>query len=249
MNPNPAPPPKSKPAAKPAAATPAPTAKRFVLDSKNLRLLLLAALALSVVLFIATFVLGSSILSSESQKMVDLKVKSQTAQTQLDNLEKAKKQVDKYSFFKQVAATVIPSDKDQADDIVEINKMADQAGIAIQSITFPPSSLGLGAAGLPVASSSSATNATASKTISQAKPVTGIPGLYSLELDIAPESDTNTPPSKLITYDKMLDFLSRIENNRHTAQISKVEIQPTGASASSNKGFSFSLSINVFIKP
>jgi hypothetical protein len=248
MNPNPAPP-KPKAPPKPAAPAPASAPKRLVLDSKNLRIVLMAALALSVVLFIATFILGGSILSSESKKMVDLKVKNQTAQTQLDNLEQAKKQVEKYSFFKQVAATVIPNDKDQADDIVEINKMANLAGIAIQSITFPPSTLGLGISGLPAATTPAVTSPTASKAISQAKPVTGIPGLYSLELDIAPESDTNTPPSKLITYNKMLDFLSRIENNRHTAQITQVEIQPNGAAASSNKGFSFTLSINVFIKP
>jgi type II secretory pathway pseudopilin PulG len=243
---NPAPPAK-KPGAKPSASPPLPQpAKRVTLNSKNFRLVLLGVLSLSVMLFAVIAILGTSILSSESKKMVALKVKNQTAQAQLDNLEQARKQVDKYSFFKQVAATVIPNDKNQADDIVEINKMADQAGINISSINFPPSTLGGGVTVTP----QDATSATStSKAISQAKPVSGLPGLYSLELDLQPESDTNTPPSKQITYNKMIDFLNRIENNRHTAQITKIEIQPSGAAANSNKGFSFNLSINVFIKP
>jgi Tfp pilus assembly protein PilO len=243
MNPTPAPKPVAKPAAPPSPPQPG---KRFALNSKNLRLILLGSLVLSVILFVAVAVLGTSILSSESKKMVDLKVKNQTAQAQLDNLEQAKKQVEKYSFFKQVAATVIPNDKNQAEDIVEINKMANQAGLNISSINFPPSTLG---GGVSVAPQDATSTSSTTKAISQAKTVAGIPGLYSLQLDLQPESDVNTPPSKQITYAKMIDFLDRIENNRHTAQISKIEIQPSGAAASSNKGFSFTLSINVFIKP
>jgi hypothetical protein len=243
MNPTQPPP---KPAAKPTAPPPPPQpAKRFVLNSKNLRLILLSALGLSVILFAAVTILGSTILSSESKKMVGLKVKSQTAQAQLENLEQAKKQVQKYFFFKQVAATVIPNDKNQASDIVEIFKIADQAGINIESIKFPTSTLG----GTTAAPQDATSAASTSKAISQAKPVTGIPGLYSLELDLQPEDDSHTPPSRQITFDKMIDFLSRIENNRHTAQITSITILPGGSAAGGNQGFSFNLSINVFIKP
>jgi hypothetical protein len=238
-----------KNAAKPTApsAAPPPKPKRglkdFKLDSKNLRLLLMGGVVLSVVLFLAVALLGLSVLSSKSKELVDLKVQSQTTDKQLSSLEVSKKQVEKYSYFKGVAKTVIPSDKDQAAAVLEIFQTADAAGISIQSITFPASTLGLStstSATQDATSSSSAQNA-----ITQAKPVSGIPGLYSLELTITPESGANVPASKQITYPKMLDFLKRIEQSRHTAQITQFNIQP----GNGNQSLSFTLTINIFIKP
>lgn len=249
MNPTPATPPKhSQPVPAPAAPEPKKT-RQFKLNSKSLRLILLSSLAVSVLLFIFVLFIGLSALGKQSHKMVDLKVESQKADAQLANLEKAKKQVDKYSYFKEVTKTVIPSDKNQATSVVEINNMAQKSGINIQSITFPASTLGLttGTTTATAQQDATATNSS-TKAISQAKPVTNIPGLYSLELIITPQSDANTPPSKVVTYAKMLDFLRRIENNRHTAQITDVSITPATAAGSSGN-LTFTLSINIFIKP
>jgi len=240
-------------APKPITQKPAESKKpKFKLNfnSRTIRLLLIAGIALLVVIFLATTAVGLSILKSKSNSMVELKVKSQTADLQLSNLEKAKKQVQKYAYFKDVAKTVIPSDKNQAEDIVEINRVANEAGISIQSITFPTSTLGL-TTSTTSATTTDATSSSSSKTaISQAKPVTGIPGLYSLELTITPESASSAPASKQLTYAKMLDFLNRIENNRHTAQITEVDITPAGTGNSVlGSGFTFVLKLNIFIKP
>lgn len=213
------------------------------LDSKKLRWILLGLLAISVIGFFVIMLAGLSVLSAESQRMVELKVKSQTADAQLSNLEQTKIDVDKYSYFKDVAKTVIPNDKDQATAVLEINKMANASGILLQSITFPASTLGLRTTtAAPQDATSSSSTSTA---ISQAKPVSGIPGLYSLELTITSESGGNIPPNKQVTYAKMLNFLSRIENNRHTAQITEVNIQP----ATRDESLGFRLVINIFIKP
>lgn len=208
------------------------------LDNKRLRLILLGSLGFSVLLFLIVMVRGLSVLSSKSQELVSLKVQSQTADAQLSNLEQTKKDVEKYSYFKSVAQTVIPNDKDQAEAILEINQMAKATGISIQSITFPASTLG------PSTGTADATSSS-SKAISQAKPVSGIPGLYSLQLTITPDNSATLPASEQVTYAKMLDFLDRIEKNRHTAQITQVTVQPPTA----NLSFGFSLVINVFIKP
>jgi hypothetical protein len=216
----------------------------MTLNSKNLRAVLLGLLGLSIILFIAIIFLGLSALGTESRHMVELKVQSQTADGQLSNLEQSKKDIEKYSYFKDVAKSVIPNDKDQAEAVLEINQMADAAGLSIQSITFPASTLGA----LPVTSSTTqdaTASSSSSAAISQAKPVSGIPGLYSLELTITPETGISVPPEKQVSYAKILDFLNRIENNRHTAQITDVNIQP----ASNNQSLSFALSINIFIKP
>lgn len=234
---------------KPAPEKSSPRARRqFKMDSKNLRYILMAALGLSVVLFGAITLLGLSLLGKESQSLVDLKVQSQTADAQLSNLEQAKKQVEQYSYFKDVAKSVIPNDKDQAASVIEINDMAQESGIVIQSITFPASNLGLTTSTVSSTAQDATKSSSTAKAISQAAPVVGIPGLYSLALTITPDS-TITAPSKAITYAKMLDFLSRIENNRHTAQITDVSISPANSTSSTSDNLNFTLTINIFIKP
>jgi hypothetical protein len=212
------------------------------LNSKNLRMILICALALSILIFVITMSMGLSKLGEKSRAMVKLKVENQTTNDRLNNLEQAKKEVEKYAYFKQVAKTVIPSDKNQAQTILEINQMAKQAGIGIQSITFPASTLGTGAAAVKTDATKTSSASTA---ITQAKPVPGIAGLYSLQLIIAPESGKDVSAGRQVTYPKMLDFFKRIENNRHTAQITQISIQP----ATDSQALSFTLIINIFIKP
>lgn len=213
-------------------------------DSKTLRLVLLGGLVGMVVAFFVVLFLGLSFLSSQSRKMVGLKVQSQTDETLLSNLEETKKQVEKYDYFKTAAQDVIPNDKDQAAAVLEINQLAANAGIAIQSITFPASNLGLSVSALGTSSPAASAGASA-PAISQAVPVAGIPGLYSLQLTITPQTGSGLPPNLQITYPKMLSFIEGIENNRRTAQITAVSVQPD----SQSQGFNFSLTINIFIKP
>lgn len=224
------------------------------MNSQRFRYVLLAALGLCVIVFMMLCVMGLSMLRSESDKMVQLKLENRTADAQLANLNVSKKEIEKYSYFKSVAATVIPNDKDQAKAVLDIFQLADQAGISIQSITFPSSNLGLRSV-TPTTSSSSSTSPSASavasdsssKLISQARPVTGIPGLYSIQLTITPETGPQVPAAKQVSYSKVLDFLRRIENNRRTAQITQINIQPVGSAGS--KEINFSLTVNIFIKP
>lgn len=221
-----------------------PSRRGLEINSKNLRWLLIAALIVSVVIFLAVIMLGMSALTHESQNMADLKAKSQAVNDELLNLEQSKKDVEKYAYFKDVAQTVIPKDKDQAKAVLDIFQFAQDAGIRIQSITFPSSNLG------GRTSSSATRDATSSSSISaaitQAKPVSGIPGLYSLPLTITPQTSSTLPPNLTVTYPKILKFLKSIENNRRTAQITSIVIQPP---SDIGKSLSFTLTINIFIKP
>ena len=220
---------------------------------QRFRLILLGIFAACSLVFVVLCIMGLSALGSESKKVVDLKLKNQTADTQLTNLAVSKQEVEKYSYFKTIASTVIPTDKNQAEAVLEIFKLASQAGISIQSITFPNSSLGsttplstvpsTGSVSTPVA----ATTPSTQKIISQSTPVVGIPGLYSVQLIITPETGAQLPTAQQVTYPKMLDFLSRIENNRRTAQITQVNIQPLSTDGGSQ--INFSLTVNIFIKP
>ena len=176
--------------------------------------------------------------------MVDLKSKNHMAEAQLSDLEISRKQIEKYSYFKSVAASVVPDDKDQAQAVLDISQMADQSGILLQAITFPTSTLGLKS----TSSSSSSSSLTSKNAISQAIPVKGSPGLYSLQLTITPRVDPDVPFNRQVTYAKIVDFLRRIENDRRTAQITQLTIQPPSDTSGSNQ-INFTLILNIFIKP
>jgi hypothetical protein len=209
------------------------------MSSKMMRLLLIGALGLTAVAFIVITLGSFSMLSRQSQKLVDLKLQNHTAETQLSLLPEAKKQVDQYGYFNDVAKTVLPSDKNQAQAVSDIYEMAGDSGIAIQDLTFPASTLG--------SSSASGTSAATTPTkavISQAAPVTGINGLYSIPLTITPQTGAKVPADKKVTYAKFLTFLQHIEKNRRTAQITKVDVTPAD-----NGDFNFVITVNLFIKP
>lgn len=206
------------------------------MSSRTMRWLLVTGLAVIGVVFIAILFGSFSMLNRQSQKLVDLKLQNHVADTQLVHLPDVKKQVATYGFFNDVAKTVLPADKDQAQAVSDIYQMASDSGIAIQELTFPASSLG--------GTTSSASNTSAKTVISQATPVSGINGLYSIPLTISPQTGASVPADKKVTYDKFLTFMKHIENNRRTAQITKIDVTPT-----STGDFNFVITVNLFIKP
>jgi hypothetical protein len=225
-------------------------------NSQKLKLMLLGSLALCVIVFLAVCFAGLSALEKKSQNMVTLKQQSQDLDAQTQSLNIAKKEVAKYKYFNDIANTIIPNDKDQVEAVAEILQMADQSGILLQNVSFPTSTLG--ATGVSGSSASSAATTApaagaatqkASNLISQAKPVTGIPGLYSIEVVVSPETGDKVPASKLTNYNKMIAFLSKIEHDQRTAQITQVSIQPPKVGDTSNTSFTFTFNINIFIKP
>lgn len=227
------------------------------MSGKKARNILFALLGLGIVLFVAISFVGTSILSKKSREMVDLKVKSAVIDAQLINLSQAKKDVEKYKSFNNIAASVIPKDKNQVQAIADIFQIAKESGIALQSVSFPNSNLGskkpATKAGTTDTNSTtkqpaSATTSTQSA-ISQAKPFSAVPGLYSLELTITPQVGDTVPPPQQVTFPKFIDFLSSIENNRRTAQITRVSIQPVNSAGGTTDLINFTLVLNVFIKP
>lgn len=217
------------------------------MNSKRLRMILLACLGSMALFFVLNYAVGMSLLSKKSQKMVSLKSENKALEAQLISLAQAKREVQQYSYFKDVAKSVIPNDKDQAQAVIDIIRMANESGIVIQSITFPSSTLGGPLSATPAQGAAAAAPNTAASATSQAKAVPGIAGLYSLELTIAPSVSPDLPANKRVTYPKMIDFLQRIERNRRTAQIINVNIEPP--KSSEDQTMNFTLIINIFMKP
>src|SRR4029078_105994 len=104
---------------------------------------LLGILGLLILLFIALSYLGFSQIHKKGQQVTDLKLQNIVLDSQIENLVQAKKEISQYVYFKSIANSVIPNDKDQAQAVLDITHMAQQSGILIQNITFPSSNLGV----------------------------------------------------------------------------------------------------------
>jgi hypothetical protein len=117
-------------------------------------------------------------------------------------------------------------------------KIAGDSGIKLGAISFPASTLGQA---VPKANpSDKAAPKTSTPPVTQVKPVDNIPGVYVMEINI--QQDANSP----VSYDRLIDFLSRLEQNRRTAQVTSVTVQPNTQNRSL---LTFSLVLNIYLKP
>lgn len=192
---------------------------------------MIVATVISVLLLGGIVYLGNASLKEESAKLVDLKATNQTLETQQTNLITAKRDLEKYSDLEEITQEIVPQDKDQALAVREIVTLAEQSGFVLESINFPQSNLG--------STSTDKKGASTNNTITQAVPVAGIKGVYSLEAVITPKG--------VLPYAQFLDFLTKLENNRRTAQVTSVKIEP--ATGGNTEFISFRLNVNLFLKP
>jgi hypothetical protein len=190
----------------------------------------------------------NQLLTTRANKVTSLKAKSLAlAQEQL-SLTKSKEEIKQYASLQKITQTVVPEDKDQAESVREIVNIAAANGISLETINFPASTLGFIAGGGSTSSTPSATttpspaasaNSSASR-LSQLTPVKNIPGVYDLLITV--QSDPNKP----VKYSLFVNFLSGLEHNRRTAEISTITLQP---STNDRNLLSFTLTLNEYIKP
>ncbi|HZL07992.1 MAG TPA: hypothetical protein VFC50_02255 [Candidatus Dormibacteraeota bacterium] len=192
----------------------------------------------------------NQLLTSQAVKVTSLKAKSLALSQEQLSLANAKKEVQTYSDLLKITQTIVPEDKDQAEAVREIVNIAasnDISGVSLQQINFPASTLGSSgtstgsgaATTAPTSPSPKSANSSAGK-LSQLVPVKNIPGVYDLLITI--QSDPNKP----IAYSSFVNFLSGLEHNRRTAQISTITLQPN---ANNPNLLSFTLTLNEYIKP
>jgi hypothetical protein len=212
------------------------------MTSKKVFFGMLGAVVLVTGLTVGSIVVGSSMLKKKSAELVELKLQDRLIEEQQVALVQASKDIEKYQELESISKTIVPQDKDQAKTVREIITLGDQSSIKISSITFPTSTLGTTPPSAAPSTSSGGTTTTPkvqTPPLSQVKPVDGIPGLFQLEVTI--NVDEIAP-----TYNQLIDFLSRLEQNRRTAQVTSISINPSGANRNLVE---FNLTMNVFVKP
>jgi hypothetical protein len=214
------------------------------MNSKRVFYLMIGGLIVLVLGILGSTYLASSMLSTRAKTLSDLKLKNQVLSTEQTGLIKAKKDIAKYTSLEKIAKTIVPQDKDQAQTVREIVKLASDSGIKPTSITFPASTLGAPAAGATStgAADTPATSkaSSAAAGLTQLTPVKGATGLYILPIIISQDSSSPVP------YARLVDFLSRLEQNRRTAQVSSIVLQPSSADRNM---LSFTLTVDEYIKP
>jgi hypothetical protein len=184
----------------------------------------------------------NSLLSKRGNELVTTKASNSALGQEQVSLVKAKKDIKKYSDLEKIVHSVVPEDKDQAEAVRELVKIADTYNVTLSSISFPASTLGSGPNGTAAPSTSTTASSGNSKTsaLSQLTQVKNIPGVYLLEITV--KGDSTHP----VRYDKFVSFLQALENNRRTAQVSSISITPD---IQDRNYLSFSLILNTYIKP
>ncbi len=202
------------------------------MNSQRMSYVMIASLVVLTLGIIGCTYMANSMLETRAKILSDLKVKDEVLNQEKISLIKAKKDVATYTPLEKIAETIVPQDKDQAQTIREIVNIAAASGITPSSITFPNSNL--------AGTSSTLTTPSTSKGITQLTPVKGTADLYVLPITIS-QSATNP-----VSYTRFVTFLSNLEQNRRTAQVSNISLQPD---AKDRTQLSFTLIVNQYIKP
>lgn len=209
-------------------------------SSKKYFMVLSASLVLVVALIIGATVGGNMLFEKQSKRLYDLKAEKRALENQELALKQAETEVKKHQELNAIAKSVVPQDKDQAKTVREIVKIAADNDIPIKSITFQNSTLG-DAAPKAAAPSTSEGQAAAPKpaqpAISQLKPVDGIKGVYTLEIQVSSAGE--------VSYQNFLKFLEELEKNRRTAHVGAISLDPSN----DGKRLNFNLTLNAYVKP
>lgn len=222
------------------------------MSSKRTYFALLGLIGLLIIALPAGAYEADSLLTSHAQ--VSLKARSEALDQEQESFKIAQNNIKKYSGLEKIAKAIVPQDKSQAEAVREIVRIAAANGVDLASITFPPSTLG-GPSGPAAAGSTSSSGTTTGASSSSTAPaanlnssqnrfsqlvrVTGIPGVYQQTITVT--SDSNNP----ILYNQLINFLSGLEQNRRTAQVNSININPVG----SGRYLTFVITLNEYIKP
>ncbi len=200
------------------------------MNPKRLFWSLIALLVVMVLSLFGGVYLLSGMLKTKSKELTDKRQELATLTAQQNGVAKAKSQIKQYGDLYKITKAIVPQDKDQAETVRQITTIASANGVTLNSIAFPMSDLGTtkGAAGGTTGN------------LSQLVKVPAIPGVYNQQITISNSAD-NT-----VSFNQLEAFLRGLENNRRTAEVSSLSIQPQRA----NPGqLTFTLIVNNYIKP
>src|SRR5690242_3528693 len=141
------------------------------MNSKRFFFVMLAVLLILGAGIIGAVYYGNSLLEKQSNKLLKLKLDSEVADKQQSSLSLAKKDIKDFSDLKASADAIVPQDKDQAEAVREIVKIAGNNKITLGSITFPASNLGQAKASTSTSATTGSSATTKPPSVTQVQPV------------------------------------------------------------------------------
>ena len=210
------------------------------MKNKNSYYFMVGLLALLIVGNIGAVFYGDTLLTNKSESLMSIKLESRVLDEQQISIKQAKKDIEKYQGLEKIAGSIVPQDKDQAEAVREIIKIAGDNGITISTISFPASTLGQIAPKIIKTEDAAPAPKPIAPGITQTTAVDGIKGVFSLQINV--QQDT----SKAITYDRLIGFLAALEQNRRTSQVTNVSVTPN---PSDRNKLTFNLTLLTYIKP
>lgn len=203
---------------------------------------------------IGTFVgiyFGNKYMKNSASILVNTKLDNIASDDEEQTYLQSRKNLEKYKSLSETIAKVLPKSKDQAQAVKELYRIGDETGIVIDKIQFPTSTLGQKTAtAVPAATPATTANSTPTPTpstapvapsITQAKPVTGMPGVLGIDVQIG----LQPAYGKSISYANMIRFLQKVENNRRSMQIKQINVHADPI----NGGVTFDTTLTIFVKP
>lgn len=203
------------------------------MSSKRFFFIMIISLILLVVGFGAGAYQANTMLQSESNKLVELKLSNEVLDKQRETLNQARHDIAEFSELEKISKSILPEDKDQANSIGEIAFHAKASGIQLGAIEFPQSELGQikGKSKTPAATDSSRT---------QLLELSDLKGVYAMEITVRNHSEIP------VKYEQIIDFLESLESNRRTAQVTDIDIQPDSEDPTM---FHFTIKLNTYVRP
>lgn len=209
------------------------------MNSKQAFFGLLGALALLVIISGGLLYFGLGKLEEKGDRLTKLKLEQAVIDDRKDNLVSAKRDIKAYKPLEQISKSIVPQEKDQVRTVREIYAISEEAGIKISSIQFPASALG------EAQKKSTSKKKTSKKPAAAVNPETtqlllveGGADLYAMEIEV--QSDTSRP----VAYSQVLQFLRSLENNRRTAHVTNITIEPQ----ENRNQVTFSLTLSLYVK-
>lgn len=207
------------------------------MNSKKAFYLLVAVLCLTLVGAAYMTIQGTKMIKKSGDVLLQQKLEQAALEKDEQALLQAKRDIEKYKELLQVAKSIVPQEKDQARTVRELVSLAQQSGISIESISFPASTLGQKQTGMKKGSNKQQTGPEGT---TQLVPVEGLSNVYAMPITVT-VNEANS-----VTYDQLLAFLGKLEQNRRTSHVTNLTITP---SQDDRSKVTFELQLNAYIKP
>jgi hypothetical protein len=194
-----------------------------------------AVLLISIAAFVLTIIKSNDSMKQKSVTLVssqeDLSVEQERSLVIAD----MRKKLEAFSELKSTVASVLPKGKNQAQIIAEINQIAADSNLAIDTLGFPDSSI-------------NASSGSGSPT--QTKPVEGLSGVFEMQISLGGIKSTDPKASTKsgIEYSQVLSFIKGFEKNRRSTQIRSISLSPQLDSETNTYRYSLQINISVYIK-